>query len=152
MFSLNDTDRALIPFCRRLLASRGVADPSAPASSLTAQLGQQYAGVSESALDQCLVEQRYVRGAQLRTLIYCQVGLLAVRVATLLQLCCQGLACYCKLLHSCAQSSTARWVMNGGAGRWGGAACLGVCVRADSWSCHSIFVLLAPVFYRCSHH
>jgi hypothetical protein len=97
MFSLNDTDRVLIPFCRRLLASRGVADPSAPASSLTAQLGQQYAGVSESALDQCLVEQRYVRGAQLRTLIYCQVGLLAVRVATLLQLCCQGLACYCKL-------------------------------------------------------
>lgn len=28
-------------------------------------------------MDQCLVEQRYVRGAQLRTLIYNQVGVLA---------------------------------------------------------------------------
>eukprot|EP00882_Tetradesmus_deserticola_P005625 GHRQ01005921.1.p1 GENE.GHRQ01005921.1~~GHRQ01005921.1.p1 ORF type:complete len:1073 (+),score=431.52 GHRQ01005921.1:381-3599(+) len=75
MFSLNDTDRVLLPFCRNLLGSLGVSNPSAPASSLTAQLGQQYAGVSESALEQCLVEQRYVRGAQLRTLIYCQVSI-----------------------------------------------------------------------------
>jgi len=29
-------------------------------------------------MDQCLVEQRYVRGAQLRTLIYNQVGVLGV--------------------------------------------------------------------------
>jgi len=46
----------------------------APASALTSQLGQQYAAVSASAMEQCLVEQRYVRGAQLRTLIYNQVG------------------------------------------------------------------------------
>ncbi|WIA34892.1 hypothetical protein OEZ86_013179 [Tetradesmus obliquus] len=75
MFSLNDTDAELIPFCSRLLASRGITDPSAAAASLTDLLGPQYAAVGGSAMEQCLVEQRYVRGAQLRTLVYAQVSI-----------------------------------------------------------------------------
>lgn len=75
MYSLNDTDGELIPFCTNLLASRGITNVGAPASQFTAQLGQQYAGISQSVLDQCLVEQRFARGAQLRTLIYNQVRL-----------------------------------------------------------------------------
>lgn len=70
MFSLNDTEEVLRPFCSQLLARLGAPNVNAPASSL----GPQYAAVSASAMEQCLVEQRYVRGAQLRTLIYNQVS------------------------------------------------------------------------------
>lgn len=74
MFSLNVTPGELIPFCTNLLASRGVTNINGPAS----QLGGQYAAVGESALNQCLAEQRYVRGAQLRALIYNHVSMTAV--------------------------------------------------------------------------
>eukprot|EP00879_Flechtneria_rotunda_P000106 GHRR01000160.1.p1 GENE.GHRR01000160.1~~GHRR01000160.1.p1 ORF type:complete len:747 (+),score=230.67 GHRR01000160.1:4862-7102(+) len=75
LFSLNDTDEVLRPFCNNLLTSRGITDVNAPASTFATQLGPQYGSVSESAMEQCLAEQRYVRGAQLRTLIYAQVSI-----------------------------------------------------------------------------
>eukprot|EP00878_Enallax_costatus_P000726 GHUV01000839.1.p1 GENE.GHUV01000839.1~~GHUV01000839.1.p1 ORF type:complete len:832 (+),score=189.21 GHUV01000839.1:2414-4909(+) len=74
MFSLNVTPGELIPFCTQLLAQRGITNVNAPMSSYAAQLGQQYATVTDTALSQCMVEQRYVRGAQLRALIYNQVS------------------------------------------------------------------------------
>lgn len=72
MCSLNDTDEVLRPHCSKLLQSLGHANVNAPA----ALLGGPYASLRGSSLmEQCLVEQRYVRGAQLRTLIYNQVSL-----------------------------------------------------------------------------
>lgn len=79
MFSLNDTDEVLRPHCTKLLQSLGHGNINAPASIL----GGSYSRLSSSSLmDQCLVEQRYVRGAQLRTLIYNQVGHSAASVHT----------------------------------------------------------------------
>jgi hypothetical protein len=63
------SDEALVPHCASLLAARGV-PPSARASAL----GGGYTALPRTvtAMQQCLTEQRYVRGAQLRTLIYNQ--------------------------------------------------------------------------------
>lgn len=71
MFSLNDTDEVLRPHCTKLLKSLGHSNTNAAA----ALLGGPYSSLPRGAslMDQCLVEQRYVRGAQLRTLIYNQV-------------------------------------------------------------------------------
>lgn len=65
-------DEVLIPHCSDLLKSLGTANANAPAATL----GGAYSALpaSSSLMDQCLVEQRYVRGAQLRTLIYNQVS------------------------------------------------------------------------------
>ena len=49
-------------------------DPAAPASAAVDVLGPQYGAVSASVLEQCIVEQQYMRGAQLRTLMYNQVS------------------------------------------------------------------------------
>jgi hypothetical protein len=65
-------DGELRPFCTNLISSLGLNDVNGPASALAgdySKLG------STSLMDQCLAEQRYVRGSQLRTLIYNQVGL-----------------------------------------------------------------------------
>ncbi|GBF93844.1 plasma-membrane proton-efflux P-type ATPase [Raphidocelis subcapitata] len=69
LFSLNIASDELVPFCNQLIAAAG-ADPAAPASKL-------YPGFpgAASALEQCLAEQRYVRGAQLRSLLYSQVSI-----------------------------------------------------------------------------
>ncbi|KAF8059373.1 PMA1 [Scenedesmus sp. PABB004] len=74
MFSLTDTDAALVPHCTSLLAARGITDLTSPASEFAGELGPGYADVDAPLLEQCLAEQRYVRGAQLRTLIYNQVS------------------------------------------------------------------------------
>lgn len=96
LFSLNDTDEVLLPHCTSLLADRGITELAAPASQFVEQLGQQYGGVDRPVMEQCLVEQRYVRGAQLRTLIYNQVQggsagqVVAVHVCVLCVLCVGG--------------------------------------------------------------
>jgi hypothetical protein len=64
-------DGELRPFCTNLISSLGLNDVNGPASVL----GGDYSKLgSTSLMDQCLAEQRYVRGSQLRTLIYNQVG------------------------------------------------------------------------------
>lgn len=68
-------DGELRPFCTDLITSLGQTDVNAPASVLGGTYSQVPGGVS--LMDQCLAEQRYVRGSQLRTLIYNQVGWLS---------------------------------------------------------------------------
>lgn len=74
--SLNDTPQVLLPFCATQLRSLGVRSPFAPASAYASVLGPSYSAVdSASVLDQCLAEQKFVRGAQLRSLIYNAVSI-----------------------------------------------------------------------------
>jgi hypothetical protein len=63
-------DEVLRPHCTKLLESLGFANIDAPAALLSGPYSKL---TGSSLMQQCLVEQRYVRGAQLRTLVYNQV-------------------------------------------------------------------------------
>lgn len=70
-------DGELRPFCTQLINSLGQNNVNAPASVLGGGYTQLSGGTT--LMDQCLAEQRYVRGSQLRTLIYSQVSVCCSR-------------------------------------------------------------------------
>ncbi|KAI8467454.1 MAG: putative plasma membrane-type proton ATPase [Monoraphidium minutum] len=72
LFSLNDTDEELIPHCRYIIQEQLGQSVDALASTVYPDIPEQ--GAEATLLEQCLAEQRYVRGAQLRSLIYSQVS------------------------------------------------------------------------------